>query len=508
MKSNTWSLEVIRGQDTGRTYVLAPGETVLGNALNGSPGLDLGRHEGEGPRKMAPRQASLRRSEQGLALQDLDSPGGTFVNRQRLLPGQSRTLQVGDVIQLGGVQLKVVEPSPAATPKATPPSAVPPAPKPSPPPPPIPPATPAPTASKSPTLPAPFVLASGATCRTWDDFLTVSAQRWTSLRDELSSGRLAAYFVSIQKPAFAPSPNGTGTPDERLDAWLATLPMSRPGQPELDVHPATIVVRAVPGGGSTRVSFKVTNTGYRLLRSTVRVDQGCASWIRIISGSQGSEFTTVDQSDITLELTIPEGSSLPRPGFLTVDSNGGTKRVEVRLERPSAGGFPSVDEDATAGSLDLLDFLSGQSFARRVAIFALVALGLRTVVVIGGMASGVLATKGDASPSGGMTPPSQFFAIAALFSMGFAVLMTRVANRSSTSKELFSPWFAAVSVGLFVTALVTSLRQLLESRLGLGDGLFLGTLLPVVLWGALGAVLGVASTKLIPTRTNGTEVGR
>ncbi|MHC5544692.1 FHA domain-containing protein, partial [Singulisphaera rosea] len=188
MKSITWSLEVIRGRDTGHTYALAPGEMVLGNALNGTPGLDLGRHEGDGPRKMAARQASLRRSEQGLALQDLESPGGTFVNRQRLLPGQSRTLQLGDVIQLGSVQLKVVGPSHPVSPEPISPSAVAPPSKPNPPPP-IPSTTTTTVASKASTLPTPFVLASGATCRTWDDFLTISAQRWASLRDELSSGR-------------------------------------------------------------------------------------------------------------------------------------------------------------------------------------------------------------------------------------------------------------------------------------------------------------------------------
>ncbi|MHC5542534.1 hypothetical protein ACYOEI_30280, partial [Singulisphaera rosea] len=287
-----------------------------------------------------------------------------------------------------------------------------------------------------------------------------------------------------------------------------TLPTSRPAQPELDVHPATIVVRAVPGGGSTRASFKATNTGYRLLRSTIRVDPECAGWIRIIPGSQTSPFTTVDQTEITLELTIPEGSSLPRPGFLTVESNGGSKRVEVRLERPSAGGFSSIDAAATSESFDLFDLLSGQSFSRRVAVFGLVAMCLRLVVVIGGLNSAVFASKGDASTSAGMTPPSEFFAIATIFALGFAALMSLVASRSSTSKQLIFPWLAAASVGLFVTATVTALRQLIEAPLGLGMGFFWGSLLPLVLWGGLGAILGVASTRLFPTRTKEPEVGR
>ena len=54
-------------------------------------GIDLGPQEGVSPRRMAARQAILESNGQAITLRDLDSPGGTFVNRQRLLPGQSRT---------------------------------------------------------------------------------------------------------------------------------------------------------------------------------------------------------------------------------------------------------------------------------------------------------------------------------------------------------------------------------------------------------------------------------
>ncbi len=126
--NNGWSLEVVRGRDVGKLYALTKGEVVLGNAPDGSA-LDLSDQEGASPRRMAARQAQLECSSKGLTLRDLDSPGGTFVNRQRVLPGQSRTLRPGDLIQLGGVQLKVVAggpprpASPAPKPAATPPPA-------------------------------------------------------------------------------------------------------------------------------------------------------------------------------------------------------------------------------------------------------------------------------------------------------------------------------------------------------------------------------------------------
>src|SRR6516164_8846582 len=104
-----WALEVVRGKDAGRVFALGSGEIVLGNAPGDAHGLDLASQESAGsPRRMAGRHAAIDCSTRGLAVRDLESPGGTFVNRQRVLPGKATPLQPGDVIQLGGVQLKVV----------------------------------------------------------------------------------------------------------------------------------------------------------------------------------------------------------------------------------------------------------------------------------------------------------------------------------------------------------------------------------------------------------------
>src|SRR5690606_18719067 len=103
----------------------------------------------------------------GPTIRDLDSPGGTFVNRRRLLPGVSLPLSDGDLIQLGGVQLRMV--SQSATPRASangPPAE-----------PPRPPSSGGPFALRLP---------SGTVCRSWDDFLVVASQRWGELREELA----------------------------------------------------------------------------------------------------------------------------------------------------------------------------------------------------------------------------------------------------------------------------------------------------------------------------------
>jgi len=52
---------------------------------------------------------SYIRSEDGqLAIEDLNSANGTYVNRGRIFPGQKQSLKVNDIVQIGNVQLKVV----------------------------------------------------------------------------------------------------------------------------------------------------------------------------------------------------------------------------------------------------------------------------------------------------------------------------------------------------------------------------------------------------------------
>ena len=267
-----WSLEVVRGREVGRGYAIEPGESILGNALNGERGLDLLEQEGNSPRRMAARHAALSSTSEELTIRDLESPGGTFVNQQRLLAGQSRRLVPGDVIQLGSVQLAVKHNA------ASPPAAAPggnrqrvrqrPWPPPSPAPDfPFRPPLPRPPLPASPgRLPIPFAMAGGAQCRTWDDFLVLAAQRWPALRDELTSGRLAEYLRRIQRAELVPQLAPDRSPDDQLDEWLARLPATESSAPELDVHPETLLVQAATGGGITQQSLRVTNVGYRLLR--------------------------------------------------------------------------------------------------------------------------------------------------------------------------------------------------------------------------------------------------
>ncbi len=238
-----FSLEVVRGRDVGKQYVVDPGENLAGNALGGARGFDLADQEQNSPRRMAARQAAFVATGESLVIRDLESPGGTFVNRQRLLSGQERRLEPDDLIQFGGVQLRVKREIQAPAPhKANSSTAAAPKAHVEPPPPPQPASpSPAPRSDSRPgVLAIPYAMPGGAVCRTWDDFLTLAAQRWALVRDELASGRLAEHLRKIQRTDLLPRP-GFLAQCRRTSRCLArALALGPLESPELEVYPETL----------------------------------------------------------------------------------------------------------------------------------------------------------------------------------------------------------------------------------------------------------------------------
>lgn len=456
--TNGWSLEVVRGKDVGRSFALNGGALVLGNSLGGEVGIDLSEQEGTAPRRMAAKQAQLECTAAGLILRDLDSPGGTFVNRQRILPSQARTLQAGDVIQLGSVQLKVV--SGAAKPaQATEPK-------------------PAESAPPAVPLPEPFTLATGAACRSWDDFLTVSAQRWPAMREELTSGRLAAFLVKARRPDLVPSPQSPGTPDERLDAWLAALPTTRPSRPELDVHPSTLTVRVVPGGGQTRQTVRITNTGYRLLRSTIRVEPAGTTWLKVADAFNRGPIVTIDQTDVAVEVEIPDTLDRAMSAALVIDGNGGSRRVDVRLERAAvAAEMLDPGPSAYVPGFDLPSAIARRSIPVRVAVGVLAGLLLRSLLMAGAYVSAGAPLRG---------------AIVVMAAAG-ACCAAAVAGRRGEKRDLFPAAFAGAVGGALVAAVMSAASQALELR-----AIASNAAVACLLWAGVGAGLAAISAWLIP----------
>jgi hypothetical protein len=501
-QSTPWSLEVVRGRDVGRVYNLQVAETILGNSLNGEPGLDLREQEAGSPQRMAARQAAVVVTGQELAIRDLDSPGGTFVNRQRLLAGQSRRLQAGDVIQIGSVQLRVVglgtSPTKVPAARATPP----PLPASSPSIAPMPPATAPAAGSTAGRLPAAFIMAGGSSCRTWDDFLVLAAQRWKDLRDELASGRLADYLRQIQRADLIPRPEKIRSLDEQLDQWLARLPTTRPSDPELDVHPDNVNVRAMAGGGMIRQVLRITNVGYRLLRCSARIEPAGTSWIRLRPEHDGRPFDTIEQTDLPFELAIPESLDRPLAAAIVLDGNGGTRRVGVRIERPAEP--PPLPEPVAGPAVSPLPAW-GRALIRSTARLG---PGLRIVAgVLGAIALrsfAVLASLAPVGVRGASIVEARLPALALAFAVVGAVVGGFLARSRGEGgwRDVLAATFAGSLFGIVISAVDYAMIRSVELRLA---GWSSSLLAVEFLWAVIGAALAVLSHILIPYRPEHSE---
>jgi hypothetical protein len=101
-------LLVLRGQKRNVEYPLYDGLNFVGRADDKPVDIDL--EDQEPPdRVWCSRQHCCVTFESGkLEVEDLNSANGTYVNRQRIYPGQKRELHVNDIIQIGNVQLRVI----------------------------------------------------------------------------------------------------------------------------------------------------------------------------------------------------------------------------------------------------------------------------------------------------------------------------------------------------------------------------------------------------------------
>jgi hypothetical protein len=508
-------------------YSVNTGEILVGNALNGKPGLDLANQEGSSPRRMAARHAALTCTNKEIAIQDLDSPGGTFVNRERLLSSQPRRLEPGDVIQLGSVQLRVQRnaavvsappipsqeqkahevkgaPVVATTATASPPVATPPRPAPRT----TSPNAPAtshlsPASAPAGRLPIPFSMAGGVSCRTWNDFLVLSAQQWGALRDELSSGRLAEYLGRIQRLDLVPRRDKNRAADDQLDEWLARLPATESSAPELDVHPESLIIHAVAGGGITHQAVRVTNVGYRLLRCTARVEPTGTPWVRLHPEHNGRPFSTIDQTDLPIELDLPETIDRPLMSQIVIESNGGTKRIAVRIERPAERvGFPESAAGASASPIPQLgqhisQLVAGLRPGARIVLGCVGVMALRVILVL----INVLATGGL-----GAWPVQARLSSVAILMVGIGVLLGAwLASRRGEWRVLPAAGFAGGALGLLVAAVSFAAIHSAERVLGSRSSSFATV---VLLWGATGALLALVSTVLIPYQSKDPETAR
>jgi hypothetical protein len=101
-------LLVLRGQKRNVEYPVYEGLNFIGRADEKPVDIDLEDQEPPDRIWCSRQHACLSFENNELALEDLNSANGTYVNRTRIYPGQKRQLVPNDIIQIGNVQLKVV----------------------------------------------------------------------------------------------------------------------------------------------------------------------------------------------------------------------------------------------------------------------------------------------------------------------------------------------------------------------------------------------------------------
>jgi len=100
-------LRVVRGERLNIAYPVLEGRNLIGRSADKPVDIDLIGQEPDDQVWSSRQHALVTLTPSRLTIEDLNSLNGTFVNRQRIHPGQQRELQVGDIIQIGTVQLRV-----------------------------------------------------------------------------------------------------------------------------------------------------------------------------------------------------------------------------------------------------------------------------------------------------------------------------------------------------------------------------------------------------------------
>jgi hypothetical protein len=102
-------LLVVRGLRPGWEYRIFEGRTVIGRADRRPVDVDLQPQEPEDRIWSSPQHAAIMCDGGPMTIEDLNTANGTYLNGSIVEPGTKQPLKVGDVIQIGEVQLKVLD---------------------------------------------------------------------------------------------------------------------------------------------------------------------------------------------------------------------------------------------------------------------------------------------------------------------------------------------------------------------------------------------------------------
>jgi hypothetical protein len=101
-------LLVLRGQRRNVEYPIYEGLNFIGRADEKPVDIDLEDQEPPDRVWCSRQHACISFEGEQLSIEDLNSANGTYINRNKLYPGQKKQLSVNDIIQIGNVQMKLI----------------------------------------------------------------------------------------------------------------------------------------------------------------------------------------------------------------------------------------------------------------------------------------------------------------------------------------------------------------------------------------------------------------
>jgi hypothetical protein len=183
----------------------------------------------------------------------------------------------------------------------------------------------------------PFVLPSGERCQNFLQLSLACQENPAVAQDVLHQGHLETFLAGQGRADLAAAARVAAHADDRergLDDFLARLPVPlRP--PQLQVEPAVVDLGNVRVGEERRFELALQNNGQRLLYGSA----ACAApWLSLGAGAATRDcvFQLTARQALVVRVV---GSCLraldkPQEAQITLESNGGTSTVTVRVQVP------------------------------------------------------------------------------------------------------------------------------------------------------------------------------
>jgi hypothetical protein len=188
-------------------------------------------------------------------------------------------------------------------------------------------------------FPAPFVFPSGRPCRNYDELVRACDSEWDAARELLSKGYLEAFLGGLGRADLALAARQSAAVadlDRGLDQLLTKLPCSQRDAARMFVQPQEVNLGQVSRSGDRFFELHIENQGYGLLYGSVATDK--TDWLMLGEGAGSPRKVFQFHHDFVLRVQVIgrrlRGAQKPIEGRLSIESNGGTASVVVRLEVP------------------------------------------------------------------------------------------------------------------------------------------------------------------------------